>query len=140
MNYSTRALAIAAGCIVSLAAALPAAAQNADACPAGQVFSVVRMSTIKPTGSMNGFFDAVHDHLKWYRDHGYTTNDIASHPVLETNDQGQTWTVSKTQVFSIHKNDPHVPRDKYDAGWSAYVAKYRANSDITNEAFVCLPK
>src|ERR1700743_3341436 len=140
MKSSARALAAMASGFVLLAAALPAAAQNADACPAGQVFSVVRMSTIKPTGSMDGFNEAVRDHVKWYRDHGYTTNDIASHPVLETKDQGQTGTVSKTQVFSIHKNDPHVPRDKYDAAWSAYVAKYRANSDITNEMFVCLPK
>jgi hypothetical protein len=133
-------VAFAAGCLVALAVAQPAAAQLATACPAGQTTAVVRMSTIKPTGSMAGFSEAARDHLKWYRDHGYTANQITSYPVLETKDQGKTWAVSQTQVLSIHKNDPGVPRDKRDAAWDAYVAKYRANSDITTETYVCMPK
>ena len=140
MKSSARALAMAAGCIVSLATALPAAAQINVACPAGQVSAIVRMSAIKATGSMDGFKEAARDHLKWYRDHGYTTNEIISYPVMETKDQGKTWAVSQTQVFSIHKNDPGVPREKIDAAWNAYVAKYRANSDITSETVICMPK
>jgi len=140
MKYSARTLAIAAGCFVSLTTALPAAAQISSACGADQVPAIVRLSTIKPTGSMAGFAEAARDHLKWYRDHGYTANEITSYPVVETKDEGKTWTVSQTQVFSIHRNDPGVPRDKIDDAWNAYVAKYRANSDITSETIICMPK
>ena len=139
MKFSAQSLAIAAGCFVAFATALPAAAQITNACTASQVPAIVRLSTIKPTGSMAGFADAAHDHLKWYRDHGYTANDITTYPVMETKD-GKTWTVSQTQVFSIHRNDPGVPRDKQDDAWKAYVAKYRANSDITTETVICMPK
>jgi hypothetical protein len=130
---------LAAGALAAVS--VPAFAQAPEkACPAGTVFSVVRVSTIKSTGSMAGFDDAVKDHIKWYRDHGFKTNEISTHPVLETMDKGKTWTVSKTQVLSIHKNDPGQTVGAHDAAWNAYVAKYRANSDITSESFVCLPK
>jgi len=32
-----------------------------------------------------------------------------------------------------------VPREKRDAGWAAFVAKYKANSTIERETVVCLP-
>ncbi len=127
--------------LAAQAFALPALAQSPTrGCPAGTVFSIVRMSTIKPEGSMAGFEEAAKDHVKWYRDHGYKDNQISSSPVLETSDNGKTWTVSKTKVFAIHKNDPGVQAKEQDAAWNAYVAKYRANSDIASTTVVCLPK
>lgn len=129
---------IAAAALASVA--LPAAAQTPGSlCPAGTAAGVVRLSTVKSTGSMDGFLQAVKDHLKWYRDHGYKTNEIATYPVLER-PAGGAWTMSKTQVLSIHKNAPGVPTAQQDDAWKAYVAEYRANSDITSESYVCLPK
>jgi hypothetical protein len=112
----------------------------ASICPAGTVRSVVRINTISPTGSMAGFQAAASDHLKWYRDHGYTANEIITAPVLTSADGGRTWTPSPSQVLSIHKNAPGVPRQDMDAAWEHYVAEYRANSDITTEVLTCLPQ
>ncbi|HEX4182595.1 MAG TPA: hypothetical protein VHY34_04990 [Caulobacteraceae bacterium] len=120
------------------ASTAPALAQVA--CPAGTAPSAVRVSTIKPAGSMEGFRKAATDHLKWYRDHGYKTNEIITAPVMETTDRGKTWAPSRTQVLSIHRNDPGVPQSKRDTAWRAYVDEYRANSDITTEVFTCLPR
>ena len=122
--------------------ALSANAQTSvKTCPAGTTVSMVRISTIKPTGSMAGFLEAVQDHAKWYRDHGHTADEITSSPILEKSEDGKTWAVSKTRAFSIHKNDYGVPKaEEEGAEWKAFVAKYRANSDIESVTVVCLPK
>jgi hypothetical protein len=126
-------------CAVALALiATPALAQPMSSCAAGTVPSVVRINTIKP-GQRAAYDQAVRDHIKWYRDHGYTDNDIMVMPVMETPDHGKTWTVSQTQALSIHRNDPGVPSGAYDAAWAAYVAEYRASSDIATQLLTCLP-
>ena len=117
-------------------ACTPALAQVRN-CPAGQQWVVARVSKI--TGTQAGFDDAVHDHIKWYRDHGYKANTIITGPVMERSDKGEP-TASKDMVLSLHLDDPGVPPEKYDDAWRAYVAKYRANSQIVSETSGCLPK
>jgi len=129
--------AAAAALAVALIAA-PALAQPMWSCPVGTVPSVVRINTIKP-GQRAVFDQAVRDHLKWYRDHGYSQNEIVVMPVMQTSDYGKTWTVSETQALSIHRNDPGVPMGVHDAAWNAYVAEYRASSDIATQLLTCLP-
>ena len=133
-------LAAAAACSFALAAG-SASAQTQDPtkggfCPAGMQAVISRVSRI--TGSKASFYEAVHDHIKWYRDHGYTTNSIIVGPVI-MNDTA-TPGPSPDLMMSVHLNDPNVPSDKIDDAWRAYVAKYRANSTLVSETFGCLTK
>jgi hypothetical protein len=155
MHRSALVLTVVAASALTLAAAQPAAAQKAPAlspgealraaqtakpCPAGQVFAMVRISTVKPTGSIEGYKEAVRDQLKWYRDHGYMTAEVTAYPVVETPDQGKSWAVSKTHILSIHKNRPVAPQQKQDPSWDAVTAKLVANVDITSDTYFCTAK
>jgi hypothetical protein len=133
-----RAFAIAGGAF-ALALATPVAAAPAKTCPAGQELVVLRISTLKPTGSRAGFEEAARDHLKWYRDHGFKDNQQMVLDVFDFDQKTGATTVSKTKVMTIHYNMPDPKLIKRDAAWNAYVAKYRANSDIGTEELVCLP-
>ncbi len=120
-----------------LTLACPPAFAQIRSCPAGQQWVVARVSKI--TGTQAGFDDAVHDHIKWYRDHGYKANTIIAGPVMERSGGGEP-VASKDLVLSLHIDDPGVPAEKYDDAWAAYVAKYKANSVIVSETSGCLPK
>ena len=133
-------LAAAAACSFAFVSG-PALAQATDPtrggfCPEGMQAVISRVSRI--TGTKAGFAEAVHDHIKWYRDHGYTTNTIIVGPVI-VNDNA-TPGPSPDLMMSVHLNDPNVPSDKIDDAWRAYVAKYRANSTLVSETFGCLSK
>ena len=128
----------ALGACVMLCLAAPAfAAPDSAVCPNGVVANV-RISSIKPTGTRAGFDAAVRDHIKWYRDHGFTANEQVVADVLDRN--GDALGVSAKEVMTIHYNPPNVPSSQHDAAWDAFVAEYRANSDIVAERTVCLPK
>lgn len=114
---------------------MPVAAQ-AQVCATGDV-ARIRASKITPTGSMAGFQQAVADHLAWYKSHGFKLDQVVA-PVLVYDSTGKE-SSSKDEVVTIATGD-NVPRDKRDAGWDGFVAKYRANSTILSEKVVCLPK
>ena len=128
--FKTLQVAIAASAL----SAMPALAANP--CPAGRT-ATVRVSSIKPTGSMDGFRQAAAAHLAWYKSHGYKTVQSIV-PVLSYDQPTDSERVSATEVMTIRTGDD-VPRDKHDAAWDAYVAQYKANSDIVAERRVCLP-
>jgi hypothetical protein len=128
-----RFLALAA----ALAVAAPVLAQApaptmAPRC-AGEV-QVVRVSKLKPGASVADFEKAVAQHMAWYRSHGFTQNEQRIGRVMTP--QG----LSEDTVMTVHVNAPGVPRDKRDAGWEAFVAAYRAISDVTSENLVCFAK
>lgn len=108
-------------------------------CPAGQELATIRVSTLKPSGSRAGFEEAARDHQKWYRDHGVKDNLIYMTDVLEYDKQGG-YAPSTTKVLAIHLNPPNPKTVVRDAAYAAFVAKYRANSDIASEAIACVPK
>ena len=100
--------------------------------------TAVRVSKLKPGATFAQFQDAMKDHMAWYRSHGYTANNQTGAPLLVfANGKMEP---SKDEVLTLHTNAPGVPRDKQDAGWTAYIAKYRAVSDIEHEFYACLPK
>ena len=114
--------------------AVPALA--ASPCPTGRT-ATIRVSAIKPTGSMDGFRKAASAHAGWYKSHGYKTVQSIV-PVLSYDQPTDSERVSATEIVTIRTGDD-VPRDKHDAAWDAYVAQYKANSDIVAERRVCLP-
>ena len=100
--------------------------------------AVVRISTIKPTGSMEGFLKAQEAHLAWYRSHGYRDNLIYSARVLVRDPVTRSMKYSDTEIMTFHVRPPSDVTQ--DAAWNAYVKQYRDNSDIKSEYNVCLPK
>jgi hypothetical protein len=123
-----------------LSFAAPAlAASPTDLCPNGNI-TTVRVDKIIPSGSMAGFQKAVADHAKWYADHGFNADMIMSAPVLVYDEANKTMVKAPDQMMTVHMNSSLVPRDKHDAAWDAYVAEYKANSEITSETMACLPK
>jgi hypothetical protein len=115
-----------------------AQAQEASLCPAGSAAAVVRVSQIKPTGSMDGFKKAYADHVKWYADHNLS-DKFALEPVLIYDPAKGSATTAPDQLMTVHYRASTPPPHAGDAAWDAYVAEYRANSDITTEILTCLP-
>jgi hypothetical protein len=93
------------------------------------------VSKIKPGGSMAGFRDAVAAHTRWYQSHHFAIRQRIA-PVMKSTDGKMR--ASSDEVLTI-ATSADVPRDKRDAGWAAFVAKYRANSTIERETVVCMP-
>jgi hypothetical protein len=124
-------LAAAAALIVPPAAAAP---KPAAACSQGEL-TRIRVSKIKPGGTMAGFRQALAAHAAWYKAHGFKLNQRVA-PVLVTANGKQQ--VSRDAVMTISSGDS-VPREKHDAGWDAFVARYRANSTVEKETVVCMP-
>jgi hypothetical protein len=110
----------------------------ADSCPSGQL-AIIRISTLKSTGSRAGFDKAVQDQIAWYRGKGVTTNKIVEADVIDY--AGGKPMVSTKEVVSIHYNPPAASgkQPAQDDGYKAFVKEFRDTSDITTEKFACLP-
>ena len=124
-------LAAAAALVVPGAAAAQSSPKGG--CPQGEL-ARIRLAKIKPGGSMAGFRDAVAAHTRWYQQHGFKIAQRIA-PVLVTG-KGKVQD-SPDEVMTI-ATSADVPRSQHDAGWAAFVAKYRANSVIEKEAVVCM--
>jgi hypothetical protein len=131
-----RLLVAAAASVIATTAS---AATPPALCPNGEI-AIVRISKIAPGGSMEGFKAAMADHAKWYSDHGYTADREVLAPVIVSDPSHKDWSIAQDQVVTLHTHAQHVPDDKHDAGWDKFVAEYRANSQIVQEAMICLPK
>lgn len=124
---------------VVLLAPETAAAQKApaDFCAGGEI-AVVRLSTLLPGGSRAGYDKAVSDQLAWYRSHGFTQNRLVTAPVIVQDATTKAWSVSSTEVLSLHLNPPPIDAVKPDNAYKAFVAEFRENSAIASERTVCL--
>lgn len=140
MIFKSLASALAAALVLgaTTVADVAMAATAADLCPNGDI-AKIRLSKVTPTGSMAGIEKAVADHAKWYADHGFTEDRIIIAPVLVYDAANKTMRVAADQVMTLHMHSHEVPKDKHDAAWDAYVAEYKANSDVASETVVCLP-
>jgi hypothetical protein len=138
INHSTAAFAASLACVLAASAAQAAAVTDpAQLCKGGHLASV-RLSTIKPGGSVAAFDKAVKDHMGWYRGHGYKENRLLAGPVITGDRASGTWTASTTEFVSVHLDAPGVPPAKRDAGWDGYVKEYRDVSDLSVDKYVCL--
>lgn len=120
------------------AAALLVSAQafaQENACTSGEL-TRVRLSKLKAGASMADFRAAVAAHVDWYKAHGFKIDQRVA-PVLVAGPDGKA-SESRDEVMTFATGD-YVSRDKQDAGWAAYVAKYRAVSDMVVEKAVCMP-
>jgi hypothetical protein len=113
-------------------------AQAAEMCPGGQL-AVMRVSKILPTGSMAGFRAAARDHANWYRAKGLPVTQFVA-PVMVYNPKAKAQVASDREVMTVRLGSAAMPRGKSDAGWAAFVAKYKANATIVRETRTCFPK
>ena len=106
--------------------------------------ATVRLSQIKPTGSVSGLLKAVEMHKAWYRANGVTDNDIVAARVLAKDEKtGLPGTkYSETEMLVFHLRPPAASRtpNKNDAAWQAFLKQYKDNSDLKLEYFACIPR
>jgi hypothetical protein len=129
-----------AGACLALLVTLPAMAQTEASLCTGQI-AIYRVSTIKP-GQRATFDKAIADQKKWYVDHQMTTNKIVVADVIDFDGKSAP-TISTTDVMTIHYDPPSAMVTMgltRDDGYKAFVAEFRASSDIKSETNVCLPK
>jgi hypothetical protein len=126
--------------IVCLALSVsPSVAQDSMPACDGDI-TIVRVSRIKPSGSIKGFMDAAAAHQAWYRANGIKDNEIIVARVFARDEATKTMKYSDTEVLSYHVRPPNRPPNASDAAWKAYVKQYQDNSEITAEYFTCMPK
>lgn len=134
------AATVLAAAFACAAPAFAAQVRNQDEVDAHTVcpgnIDIVRVNRLKPGATMAQFEDAVAAHVAWYRSHNVGSNTIVVAKVLNRDARGGI-TVSPDEVMTIHLKNPIVSLAQMDAGWDAYVAKYRAASDIVSETIVC---
>jgi hypothetical protein len=128
---------IAAATLVATTLLAPIAAQAAAACAEGDI-AKLRMSKVPASGSMAGLAKAVADHQKWYRDHGYPDRIVLA-PVMTFDRASGRMVALPDQAMTLHLASHEVPAAKRDAAWDAYVAEYKANSQVTSETIICYP-
>jgi hypothetical protein len=122
--------------------AAPVHAQTAAPACFGDV-TTVRLSQIKPGGSIQGFMKAVEAHKAWYRANGITDNDIVAARVFVRDEKtGLPTKYSDTEVMSFHLRPPAASRtpNRNDAAWQAFLKQYRDNSDLKSEYWACIPR
>lgn len=121
--------------------AAPALAQG-EMPPCNGNIAVVRVSEIKPGGTMKGFLAAVAAHQAWYRANGIKDNEIVASRVIVKDEKTGQFKYSDTEVLTYHINapDPTKLPHRGDAAWNAYVKMYRDNSDLKSEYLTCMPK
>jgi hypothetical protein len=103
--------------------------------------TVVRVSHIKPGGSIEKFLAAAAAHQAWYRANGITDNEIVTARVLVRDPATGAVSYSDTEVLSYHIRLPQqrLP-NRGDAAWNAYVKQYQETSEIKSEYMTCMPK
>lgn len=129
---------VLAALVVTMAIALPAHAQQAERrmevpCPSGTQFATIRRNAIKP-GKIAEFERAVVDHTAWYARKGSATVTRIARIV---NPRGSASALSASEVVTITKYGGKQP--ERDAGYAAFIARYKASSTIKDEMRVCLP-
>jgi hypothetical protein len=138
-RLGTIAASFAASVGLSAFGAGPALAQAepADLCKNGQIVAV-RVSRIVEGGSRTGFDKAVADQLAWYRSHGFAANRLVTADVIVQDPRTKAWSVSSTEVMSLHINPPAIGAIKTDATWNAFVSEFKANAVVDAERTACL--
>lgn len=128
-------LAAAAALLAGTAA--PAFAQGSASCPIANR-TQIRISELIKGGTAEGFGEAVAAHKKWYADHGYTGDSFSWGRVAAWDPAQKKVVTSPNRLLTIHLHSSDVPDAKHDAGWDAFVAKYKANSRIVSTTLSCV--
>jgi len=121
---------------------LEESARPSDACAAGKTYAILRVSKI--TGTRAGFDAAMEAHTAYYRSVGITGNRQNAIDVVTPSLADGGFAVSPEVVVTLHVNPPardekRAEREAARYDYDAFVDQYRANSEIVEEAWVCVP-
>ncbi len=121
----------------------PAFAQNNMPMPPcdGNI-TVVRVSEIKPGGTLEGLQASITAQVAWYRANGITDNQIVISRVILRDKTTGAHSYSDSEVIIYHLRPPSADRtpNHGDAGWNAFIKLYNDNAVLKNEYVTCLPK
>ena len=136
MRLATCLLAFAAFATPLMSSAPSAAQQTRTPLPACDGnYNIVRLSDIKP-GMFQKFLDAVAAQKAWYQKAG-RTDEITVMRIIDL----KSGSYSTTQAITTHIEPAGSPIGvTHDAGYDAFVALFRASSDIKTEYFTCMAK
>jgi hypothetical protein len=113
-------------------------AQSAPLACDGRI-ATVRVSEIKPEGTVDGFLAAVAAHKAWTISHGVTNDEIYATRIILRDEKTREQTYSTKQLMTFHIHGSRQPGPKHDEAYDAFVKLYRDNSDIKSEYNICLP-
>ena len=124
-----RPAALALTALLASGLAGVAHAQPAQTCPAGTQGWVIRTSKIKP-GQAATFDKALADQVAWYKAKGQKDTFVVGPAIAQGG-------LDPSLRVSVHMNAP-ATRPDADPAWNAFVAEFRASSDIVSETRACL--
>ena len=127
-----KAFGIAAA-LIGASAADAQGGSSTVTCPAGTHYATIRHSRIK-TGQGSVFDSAVAAHNAWYASHRNGTR-ISLERVLRITPTSSA--INPDEAVTITRYDPAL-QPAHDAGYTAFTDKYRASSEIIDEARICL--
>ncbi|MDO6413388.1 hypothetical protein Q4F19_03240 [Sphingomonas sp. BIUV-7] len=128
------ALCVVAPLVATLAPAQAPRVSPGTACPAGTRFTTIRHNMIKP-GQWAAFEQAVAAHNRWYATHkDKTATKLAR--VIALGGGGPALSTNEAVTVTVYSG---APQPAHDADWDAFTAKYRASSEVKDEARICMP-
>jgi hypothetical protein len=124
--------------LVAMMASTGVEAAATSPCPSGSHPAVVRLSRIKPGGTMTGFRKAEADQEKWYAAHKLPDRLFVA-PVLEGNAAAARISDREAMTVHVYRTAPGQPFPPHDADWNAFVAAFKTHSEIVSTTRACLP-
>lgn len=109
-------------------------ARPGSVCAVGEHYATIRHNLVKP-GQWAVFAEAVAAHNAWYanRDNKTTTKLVR---VIKPGAGGFGLSPSEAVTITAYAD---APQPAHDAAYDAFTAKYKASSDMKDEARVCMP-
>ena len=116
-------------------------AQDSGECDG--VISILRISNYVKTGTEEGLKEASEKHDAWYKSHGVTENKQVVIPILQYNEDSDSFVKDPGSVATLHINSAasSAAREQQgDSMWNEFVTLYSENTDVAESMFVCLPE
>ena len=114
-------------------------AQQAEPLACDGRIATVRVSEIKPGGTVAGFLAAVAAHKAWTIAHGVNNDEIFATRVVIRDEKTRQQSYSEKELMTFHIHGSRQPGPKHDEAYDAFVKMYRDNSDMKSEYNICMP-
>ena len=116
-------------------------AQESSECDG--VISILRISNYVNTGTEEGLKEASEKHDAWYKSHGVTENKQVVIPILQYNEDSDSFVKDSGSVATLHLNSAVSTAAREQQGdlmWNEFITLYNENTEVAESMFVCLPE
>ena len=116
-------------------------AQESSECDG--VISILRISNYVNTGTEEGLKKASEKHDAWYKSHGVTENKQVVIPILQYNEDSDSFLKDSGSVATLHLNSAVSTAAREQQGdlmWNEFITLYNENTEVAESMFVCLPE